>query len=43
MVSFADNETFQLRNIGVTPDHIANSVDGANVISAALTIEKLDI
>ncbi|WP_444547400.1 hypothetical protein [Priestia megaterium] len=43
MVHFNAGEQFQLKNIGVTADHITNSVDGATVISAALTIVKLNI
>ncbi|MEH7452555.1 hypothetical protein [Gottfriedia acidiceleris] len=43
MVHFTAGEQFQLRNIGATPDHLANRVDGAMVNSAALNIVRLDI
>ena len=43
MVHFTAGQQFQLRNIGATPDHLANSVDGASVNSAALNIVRLDI
>ena len=36
------NSSLQLRNIGVTTDHLINSVDGTPVNSAGITIVQLD-